>query len=245
MAVRLSESTVKRCANALRQKVTETADGEFLGSEEDLINYFGVSRPTFRQAAKILENESLLTIKRGVGGGFFARRPSMDMVAHLTSVYLNSREANIGHVYQVTWALYIDNAREAARNSNIAARRALGDFILKGHELDTVCESVAAFVELDEKFARRYSELGGNPIMELFLNIVYDYCAETTNLVFDSHPERMREWADARNLLVKHIVDGQPDEAVMAAKKCCNISKVWITKSQREISTSRFRSRPI
>lgn len=235
MSVHLSESTVKRCANAFRVKVTETGDGEFLGSEEELIAYFGVSRPTFRQAAKILESENLLTIKRGVGGGYFARRPSIDMVAHITSVYLNSQNAKINHIYRVTWTLYIDTAREAAANKDVAVRQSLKDFYFEGRELEELCQSVERFIEIDERFSRQYSKLADNPIMELFLNIVYDYCSETTHLMYNNNTDRMTRWIKARNKLIECIVEGHQKNAVAAAKSCCNISKKWITEDLERV----------
>jgi GntR family transcriptional repressor for pyruvate dehydrogenase complex len=45
--------------------------GDFLGREEDLAAEFGVSRPTLREALKLLASGNLIRASKGPGGGIF------------------------------------------------------------------------------------------------------------------------------------------------------------------------------
>ena len=45
--------------------------GDFLGREEDLAAEFGVSRPTLREALKLLSSGNLIRATKGPGGGIF------------------------------------------------------------------------------------------------------------------------------------------------------------------------------
>ena len=45
--------------------------GDFLGREEDLAAEFGVSRPTLREALKLLASGNLIRATKGPGGGIF------------------------------------------------------------------------------------------------------------------------------------------------------------------------------
>jgi GntR family transcriptional regulator, transcriptional repressor for pyruvate dehydrogenase complex len=45
--------------------------GDFLGREEDLAASFGVSRPTLREALKLLASGNLIRASKGPGGGIF------------------------------------------------------------------------------------------------------------------------------------------------------------------------------
>jgi GntR family transcriptional repressor for pyruvate dehydrogenase complex len=45
--------------------------GDFLGREEDLADEFGVSRPTLREALKLLASGNLIRATKGPGGGIF------------------------------------------------------------------------------------------------------------------------------------------------------------------------------
>jgi GntR family transcriptional regulator, transcriptional repressor for pyruvate dehydrogenase complex len=47
------------------------APGDFLGREEDLAAEFGVSRPTLREALKLLASSNLVRANKGPGGGIF------------------------------------------------------------------------------------------------------------------------------------------------------------------------------
>jgi GntR family transcriptional repressor for pyruvate dehydrogenase complex len=48
--------------------------GDFLGREEDLAAEFGVSRPTLREALKLLASGNLIRASKGPGGGIFVAR---------------------------------------------------------------------------------------------------------------------------------------------------------------------------
>jgi GntR family transcriptional repressor for pyruvate dehydrogenase complex len=49
----------------------ELGPGDFLGREEDLAAEFGVSRPTLREALKLLASGNLIRASKGPGGGIF------------------------------------------------------------------------------------------------------------------------------------------------------------------------------
>jgi len=53
--------------------VLAAKEGALIGSEESLIADLGVSRSTLRQAARLLEREGLLRVKRGINGGYYGQ----------------------------------------------------------------------------------------------------------------------------------------------------------------------------
>jgi len=52
-------SIVRRVADAIRRDALESAEGALLGSEDDLIVRYAVSRPTLRQAALVVREAEL------------------------------------------------------------------------------------------------------------------------------------------------------------------------------------------
>src|SRR3546814_4388112 len=69
-----AETLASRTARALADLSLAAAPGDHLGAEDDLLQRFGVSRPTLRQAAKLVERDRLISIRRGIKGGYFAER---------------------------------------------------------------------------------------------------------------------------------------------------------------------------
>ncbi|HWN33241.1 MAG TPA: winged helix-turn-helix domain-containing protein, partial [Pseudonocardia sp.] len=78
-------------AAQLRRQIVmgERAEGELLPPELRLMTELGVSRPTLRQALRILENERLVRIHRGRNGGARVSRPSVRTAGrHLNNLLL-------------------------------------------------------------------------------------------------------------------------------------------------------------
>lgn len=87
-------STADRVATVLRERILSMDEEIYLGSEAELAAKVGVSLPTLRQAARMLEYEELLTIKPGKGGGYFTRRPTIETAMKSASQFLSPRDLN-------------------------------------------------------------------------------------------------------------------------------------------------------
>lgn len=72
-------------ASQIRRMIArgEIADGDWLPTEAELIRQFGVSRPTLREAFRLLEGDSFFTIRRGRPGGAQVTLPGPGAVAGL------------------------------------------------------------------------------------------------------------------------------------------------------------------
>src|SRR3546814_4941537 len=91
-------SAALEAASILREEILrDIKDDEWLlGSEDEVMRSLEVSRPTLRQALRLLEQEQLVSVRRGVGGGLFARRPTEEGVTHTASVYLRAAGTSYG-----------------------------------------------------------------------------------------------------------------------------------------------------
>src|SRR5829696_7938155 len=66
----------------------ELSAGDTLPPETDLMRQFGVSRPTLREAFRILETESLLQVRRGSRGGAQVTAPTLSVAARYVGLLL-------------------------------------------------------------------------------------------------------------------------------------------------------------
>ena len=75
-------SISEQVADAIRVYIQEQGlgPGDRLGREEDLARQFGVSRPTLREALRLLSSSHLVRASKGPGGGIFvAATPTTDI----------------------------------------------------------------------------------------------------------------------------------------------------------------------
>jgi GntR family transcriptional repressor for pyruvate dehydrogenase complex len=84
-------------AGQLRLRILEgdLVDGSELPTEAQLLEEFPVSRPSLREAIRILETEGLLKVRRGKRGGTVITGPSPDTAAYHMGLLLHSRSTPI------------------------------------------------------------------------------------------------------------------------------------------------------
>jgi GntR family transcriptional repressor for pyruvate dehydrogenase complex len=87
-------------ANVLRQRILngELDDGQLLPNQDSFVAEFGVSRPSMREALRILEAEGLITVRRGNVGGAVVHRPQAQHVAYTLALVLESRNTSLDDV---------------------------------------------------------------------------------------------------------------------------------------------------
>src|SRR5437764_12675328 len=91
-------------AQQLRRQIIrgELTEGEALPSEAALMAQFGVSRPTLREAFRVLEAEGLISVRRGAHGGARVHTPDVDVAARYAGLVLEHRGATLADVYEAT-----------------------------------------------------------------------------------------------------------------------------------------------
>src|SRR5690349_3670465 len=89
-----SEVRVPKAAELVAARIRrQIVDGDLpagtgLPPEAELVARYGVSRPTLREAFRILESERLVTVRRGVKGGALVQSPSLDVATRSAQALL-------------------------------------------------------------------------------------------------------------------------------------------------------------
>lgn len=204
---------VQRAVEALRKQILSAPrDNPFLGSEDELIATLGISRPTFRQAARLLEHDQLLKIKRGSGGGFFAQPPSARAVSRMAAIYLNSQETTLQQIHDAFGPLVIEAAALAAGTATEATRCRLAEFV----------QSHQGFEELDDErlqmrvvleFETLLGAICGNPAVALMLSVMRDLVRDPRFGNVGLTRARARSYAEFHRKLAEAVRLGDADMA--------------------------------
>lgn len=94
-------SKAEQVADILRQEIATGIwkPGNDLPPEKELIERFGVSRPSYREALRLLEMEGLLEVSRGARGGAKVKIPGLTSLIRQAGTYLQMHEATIDEVF--------------------------------------------------------------------------------------------------------------------------------------------------
>lgn len=140
-------------ADQIRAQIVrgEIEEGDFLPPEGQLMDNLGISRPTLREAFRILEAEGLISVVRGSRTGARVHKPSVDLVARYAGYVLEAQGATIGDLYQARLAIEPSVVRWLATDQNRGATVKLRDLLA---EMNTMIEEdrLDEFIEHVEVF---------------------------------------------------------------------------------------------
>lgn len=216
-----SSSPIDQAAIALRAMALETPQGELLGSEDEVIERVGVSRVTVRQAARLLERDGVLFVKRGKKGGYYSARPSLEMMEAVVGAYLDTLGISASHTGGVATALWVESIRQATMID-----RSLGDPVARNLEamiaaipLDAPIEAIA---QAEHAFrAAIFDLIDGNYIRTIFhINAAFSrsHLVHNGDTISDTqHQEFVRKWRSAKMLQCQAIGSGDMLMGLLAA----------------------------
>lgn len=210
----------------LRGHVLRYREGEYIGSEDDLLALVPVSRPTLRQAIRVLEYEQLLTVRRGLRGGYYARRPSLDSVAASAARYLADRETSFWDFMRVAEVLNLEVCRLAAQSANENARAQLRDALAKDWNQPFADDDTCHRCDID--FELLLLELAANPALELYMRVNFRFGASTQQLrVYRNSAERRELWRLQRLRQGEAILNGEAGLAEAYGRRHYKIMTGW------------------
>lgn len=184
-------SRVSEIVRRLAETSLTATPGTFLGAESDFLERMEVSRPTFRQAVKIVESDRLITVRKGKGGGLFASRPNAADVIRAPARYLRLEGASLNHIHIAAAPI----AQQAAQLAALCEDKSLrGKLEVLRHNLagELIAEATPeSFIKSETQFARLISEMSANPAIRLFMEIGYTFgLDEQSSRLYQSQEDR-------------------------------------------------------
>lgn len=205
--------TPERAATRIARKIVEQIrrkrlpPGTQLAAEHVMVEEFGVSRATVREALRFLELQGALQIKAGPGGGPVVNTPGAEHLASVLSLHLQFADESFRSVVQARRSIYPVLAAEAAVNAS-------------AEDIETLHENVARLREgqhdpdLFREEARRFMDLiasaSGNRVLAILVGALHRMSGERSA----NWSERQRRLAiRSYEHVIRAIEGGEAEEA--------------------------------
>ena len=184
-------TTPQRPADAIAARIRrEIVDrgwpvGESLGFEADLMERFGIGRAQFREAARILENHSVVRMQRGAAGGMVISAPDGRAIVRAVSLYLTYQGMKTSHVRDLRAQLEAATLQLAIERLTPDGVRRLNDVI----DLERTWPD-SDFPAVSHDLHAVIAELSGNLTLGLLQSIAMHLTAERLH---SGDPHRVTE----------------------------------------------------
>jgi len=217
-----SAPVLKTTVHRLRELALAAQPGDFLGSEKELRDLLGVSRPTYRQAVLMLEQAQLLTKRMGPHGGCYASRPDPQSVARWAALYLQIERATLHDLMDVSHGLQEHALTAASQCTDEDARGRLRQF-LDAVATENRTDDTAWFMEHERAFEKHILAMADNPALHLFFQIARKFVDDSpasSLLIANAAMRRHRASAWAR--IGEALLSGVPRDAIEISRQQYN-----------------------
>lgn len=151
--------------------------GHVIGSEQELLSGYLVSRAVLREAVRLLEHHQIATMRRGPGGGLVVSEPDVASVVRSVSIYLDYRRTDAEQLFTARAAVElrvvelaterIDETGIRRLRAVVAEEAALVEAILAGDRPDG-----DRFDDVVHRVHDLLAELSGNEPLHLFVQVL-------------------------------------------------------------------------
>jgi GntR family transcriptional repressor for pyruvate dehydrogenase complex len=150
--------------------------GDFLGREEDLAAEFGVSRPTLREALKLLASGNLIRASKGPGGGIFVARTAEQGISRSLSdaiaMMLETGSVTLDELLEARLLLEVPLAGLAAYQPDESTVERLREVVEK--EAASEPEDTETQASADTEIHRTLAAAAGNRMVQALTDWIFD-----------------------------------------------------------------------
>ncbi|HKF80541.1 MAG TPA: FCD domain-containing protein [Thermoleophilaceae bacterium] len=149
---------------------------DFLGREDDLAAEFGVSRPTLREALKLLASGNLIRASKGPGGGIFVARTAEDGMSRSLSdsiaMMLETGAVTLEELLDARLLLEVPLAGRAAYQAGPEQVRRLREAVRAEAAADP--DDLETLAATDGEVHRAIAAAAGNRMAEALIGWVFE-----------------------------------------------------------------------
>ncbi|WP_202349576.1 FadR/GntR family transcriptional regulator [Mycobacterium paraintracellulare] len=228
----------ERVASVLRRMMVrgEVAEGTMLPPESELMERFGVSRPTLREAFRVLESESWITVERGVRGGARVTRPQRQTLARYAGQMLEYEGVTLKDVYDARAIIEVPVVVTLATKQDPAVIAKLEEIVEAESKLEPGPEAVVQLTD----FHAAISRLSENQTLQM-INEVLHHIIEKGNRSLQPTTgagveQAVRKSVKTHRMVLDLIKSGEAERAGELWSKHLKKSEAFLS-TEAELST--------
>lgn len=216
MIVKVPKASELVAANLRRRIITGSLKaGELLPNEAALMQEFGVSRPTLREAFRILESEAMITVLRGARGGGRVLEPDGAVAARYMGTLLQYQGTPLSDVYRARTEIEVSAVGLLGESRRKTPLRELDNL---AHQGDDLVDQEGAYAEFSVQFHLAVVESTGSTTLAALGQMLFQIIEAHNAIFIASHPQGYERSANknaqrAYLRLVKLLSDGDTEAA--------------------------------
>ena len=193
---------VKATAAQLRDIILAREPGANIGSLKEVAQRLGVGVVTIQQAARILEHEGLLAVRRGPGGGYYGTRPDEGALERAFAAYWRVHGFGYRESQEMLALLDCEIMPAAARcqdETSMESMRALSE------RLDR-CETPEQRAEFEIELRRLLFKMVARPLIELLSRVTQRLHVQRRLPLLFRGEEGVLAWKTGRRRILQAIL---------------------------------------
>ncbi len=183
--------------------------GDRLASEKELIEQFGVSKATMREALRVLEVLGLIEVRKGIAGGAFVAKVGIRTTIHSLINFIHFQPVSIREITMLRYMIEPTVAQVAA--SVITDEHIYNLKKIIGETIEPAGFELAKEIG----FHRYLARMAGNTLLTLLIDFI-DNLLEERKKSLDLGPEFYREVRAAHKIILECLIQKDPIAAGIA-----------------------------
>ncbi|MCT2399297.1 FadR/GntR family transcriptional regulator [Novosphingobium mangrovi (ex Huang et al. 2023)] len=193
---------VAATAQVLRERIFAQAPGTLIGSLHDLARSLEVGIVTLQQAARVLEHEGLLEVRRGPGGGYYGARPDDAALERALDAYFRVHPTTYEEALDMTSLLFNELVAAAAGCTDADLRAQLQALQQRLEAYD----SDAALGTFEIEFQELLFQMVRRPLFEMLTRVTLHYAASYPSPTVHALAHDIESWKAGRHRIMAAIL---------------------------------------
>jgi GntR family transcriptional regulator, transcriptional repressor for pyruvate dehydrogenase complex len=189
-------------ADRLRDMIFAVEPDCLVGSLQDLSKSLEVGIVTVQQAARVLEHEGLLEVRRGPGGGYYGTRPNSAALERSIAAYLRSNPTSFEEAVNITSLLFNELVPAAAACSDAALHEELRQL---SRHLES-CNTASDCGQFENDFQDLLFRMVDWPLFKLLTVVTLEVGVTKVGHLQRGGEEAIAEWKAGRHRIISAIL---------------------------------------